>query len=55
MVFGVRIVHTKIIYGHRGSPDLFLGDWAFPIGGAFIIYGVYALISSLISIVREKE
>ncbi len=53
--WGIYIINTKIIPGSRGSPDLYVGNWAYLIGGIFVIFGLYAFVTYAKSVINEDK
>ena len=43
IVIGFMIIKDKVISGTKGSPDLYVGGYAYIIGGIFITYGVWIM------------
>ena len=47
IIFGIKIVETRKIEGTRGSPALYLGDFSYFIGGFFIFFGIFIILTLL--------
>ena len=43
IVAGFMIIKDKVISGTKGAPDLYVGGYAYIIGGIFITYGVWIM------------